>query len=289
MKWYDRFSQLLTGPRGAAAALLALAVLLAPAPAFGQDQSGVTSPAPGSAISGDVPVLGTASIEPFQKYELHFKLEPSGDDAYIYFDGGTSPIVGGQLGVWHAAGLAPGTYTLRLRVVKQDGNYAEFYTPNLSVNGGAGAAPPGAETPSPTPTSGEPTPTAIPTATFTPAPQPTAAVGQVTQPEAVQQLAPTPDPQAVAAAPDPALEPGAVLTEPIAGTGSTGSLADLTTGAATEGEGGSLTRELGEALGISRLRSLFFTGVRLSAAGFLLFFALVGGKRLYAWLRSNYM
>lgn len=287
MKWFDRFSQFLTGPRGAAAALLALAVVLAPTPAHGQGQSGVTSPAPGSTITGDVPVLGTASIEPFQKYELHFKLEPSGDDAYIYFDGGTSPIIGGQLGVWHAAGLTPGTYTLRLRVVKQDGNYAEFYTPNLVVNGGAGAAPPGDETPSPTPTSGEPTPTPIPTATFTPAPQPTAVVGQVTQPEAVQQLAPTPDAQADPAANPVVVEPGAVLTEPITGTGSTGSLADLTTDSATS-EGGSLTRELGEALGISRLRSLFFTGVRLSAAGFLIFFGLIGGKRLYTWLRRNY-
>ncbi|MCS6828061.1 MAG: hypothetical protein NZ553_15715, partial [Caldilinea sp.] len=118
-------------------------------------ESGITSPAPGSAISGDVPIFGTATIEPFQKYELHFKQEPSGDDAFIYFAGGTSPVIGGQLGVWQAGGLPPGTYTLRLRVVKTDGNYAEYFVPNLSVNQ---AAPP------------TPTPEASPTETPTPTP-----------------------------------------------------------------------------------------------------------------------
>ena len=63
-------------------------------------QSGITSPTTGSTVSGDVPIMGTAVIDPFQKYELHFKLEPSGDDAYIYFAGATSPVANGQLGIW---------------------------------------------------------------------------------------------------------------------------------------------------------------------------------------------
>ena len=80
--------------------------------------------------------------------------------------GGTSPVVNGQLGTLNPAGFAPGIYTLRLRAVKLDGNYAEFFTPNISINQGP------VETPTPDePT--EPTPTPIPTATFTPAPQPT--------------------------------------------------------------------------------------------------------------------
>ena len=100
-------------------ALLLVGILtLLAAPAHAQSESGITSPAPGSAIFGDVPIFGTATIDPFQKYELHFKQDPSGDDAFIYFAGGTSPVIGGQLGVWQAGGLPPGTYTLRLRVVK---------------------------------------------------------------------------------------------------------------------------------------------------------------------------
>ena len=126
--------------------------LSAPSPASPQ-------PAPETAVSGDVPIFGTAVIDPFQKYELHYKLEPSGDDAFIYFFGATNPVIDGQLGVWQASSLPPGTYSLRLRVVKNDGNYAEYYAPNLSVNMGPAE-------PTPEPTSSEPTPTPIPTATF---------------------------------------------------------------------------------------------------------------------------
>ncbi len=61
-------------------------------------QAGITSPANGDAVSGDVVIMGSAVIDPFQKYELHYKLEPSGNDAYIYFAGATTPITNGQLG-----------------------------------------------------------------------------------------------------------------------------------------------------------------------------------------------
>ena len=88
---------------GLAVALVLLAVMWfawGATPAHAQAETGITSPAPGSVIAGDVPIFGTATIDPFQKYELHFKQDPSGDDAFIYFAGGTSPVVGGQLGVW---------------------------------------------------------------------------------------------------------------------------------------------------------------------------------------------
>ena len=170
-------------------------------------QAGITSPATGASVSGSVPILGTAVIEPFQKYELHYKLEPNGDDAYIYFDGGTNQITSGQLGVLQAGAFAPGTYSIRLRVVKLDGNYAEYFAQNLSVN----QAPPTAvvvaptatlptvgsigavvtPTPTFTPPPSVPTLTPIPTLTFTPAPQPTPAVGQVTQPQVQTNILPT--------------------------------------------------------------------------------------------------
>ena len=38
-----------------------------------QAQSGITSPAGGGAFSGDVPVIGTAGIDPFQRDELYYK------------------------------------------------------------------------------------------------------------------------------------------------------------------------------------------------------------------------
>lgn len=246
------------------------ALLLGPhlQPVVAQGQSSITSPSAGSGVSGDVPVMGTATIDPFQKYELHYKQEPSGDDAFIYFDGGTAPVINGQLGTWRASGLPPGTYTLRLRVVKLDGNYAEFFAPNLSVNQG----------PVPTPTSDTPTATPIPTATFTPAPQPTPEVGQVDQPvgavDAPGLLVPTATPTATAAALSASGEP----VQPVdAGSG---------TDAAGAGEGG-LSSELGDAVALDRLSEQFFAGVRYSASLFLIIAAIYAGKWLLGWVRTQ--
>lgn len=244
--------------------------VLAPAAVRAQDSSGISSPGPGASIAGDVPIIGTATIDPFQKYELHYKQEPSGDDAYIYFAGGTSPVLNGQLGVWQAGGLPPGAYTLRLRVVKVDGNYAEFYIPNITVNQ-AGAVP------SPTATS-ELTPTVTPT--FTPAPQPTAVIGQVTQPQ-VEGDAPaptvTPTP-AVVAAGDAA---GAAVLPTTGPLGAQEPTVQTVAGA-------SVTDQLGESLGFERLRTQFFNGVRISAALFIGFAALLAGKKLFEWVWKKY-
>ena len=239
-------------------------------------QSGITSPAPGAAISGDVPIFGTAVIEPFQKYELHYKLEPSGDDAFIYFYGATNPVTNGQLGVWQASSLPPGTYSLRLRVVKNDGNYAEFYAPNLSLNTGQAGEP------TPEPTSSEPTPTPIPTATFTPAPQPTPAVGQVDLPA----LPPTPTLQAVAAG-EPSVQEGSPADAvDAAAADAAGDLATNNADAASPGS--SLTRELGEALSLTTLRGHFLNGVRISAALLLGVAALYAGKKLFDWVWTQF-
>ncbi len=258
-----------------AVAVLALIGLAQAAPLLAQGaQPGITSPSPGSSISGNVPVFGTAVIEPFQKYELHYKLEPSGDDAYIFFAADTTPVIDGQLGVWSAAGLPPGVYSLRLRVVKNDGNYAEYFAPNLSLNTG----------PQPTPTpdvTQEPTPTPIPTATFTPAPQPTPVVGQVEQPA----LEPTPTPTeaaAVAQAAPPASDQQQPAQE-VAGASEAVAAAPSDAPAST-----SVTRELGEALSLTRLRSEFLNGVRLSAALMLGVLALYSGKRLFSWVWTQF-
>jgi len=245
-----------------------------------QAQPGISSPASDSTVSGDVVILGTATIDPFQKYELHYKLEPSSDDAFIYFDGGTTPIINGQLGVLQAGGLAPGVYSLRLRVVKNDGNYAEYYARNVSINQGA--------VPTPTPEESlEPTETPIPTATFTPAPQPTPDVGVVALPQAG--AAPTATPEAVAAAPaevpadqQPADAPAEALP-----AAEVAPVVEADNVAVAEGESNSLTRQLGEAMALDRLRTHFFNGVRYSAALFIGVGLVFAGRRLLHWLRTR--
>ena len=240
-------------------------------------QSGISTPTSGVTVSGDVPIIGTAVIDPFQRYELYYKLEPSGDDAYIYFDGGTNQVTNGQLAIWRTATLPPGTYSIRLRVVKTDGNYGEFFATGLIVNQGA------EPTPTPTPTSGEPTPTPIPTATFTPAPQPTPIVGQVTQPQVEGDL-PLPSPTTAAAS---VVITGGDSTD----SGASATNADTlfaTTSTAPQAATTSFTRELGEAVALNRLRGFFFTGMRISAILILGSIVLLAGRRLFSWVWTQY-
>lgn len=266
--------------------LLVLLINFSPArPLYAQEQSGITSPAAGSQVSGSVPIFGTAVIDPFQKYELHYKPEPSSDDAYIYFDGNTSPVVNGQLGIWQAGGLPPGTYSLRLRVVKADGNYAEYFAPNIGVN--LGAESNSSEEPTPTETANEfaePTETPIPTVTFTPAPQPTVAVGVVEQPQIEGEQPPTPTvpPVEVAEVPPSDSNAGAIPTpEPTNPPQST--VIDN-----TASDEDNPMRELGQALAFDTLRTRFWSGVRYSAVLCIGIIALFGGKRIFDWVWSQF-
>lgn len=258
--------------------------LFSPQPAVAQ-AAGISAPTTGAAVSGDVIISGTAVIDPFQRYELYYKQEPSGDDAYIYFDGGTSPVTNGQLGVWRTTNISPGTYSIRLRVVKTDGNYGEFFVRDVQLGGSSGEP-----TATPTTTPGSPTPTAIPTATFTPAPQPTPAVGAVTQP-LFSDAAPTPTPLTVATI---ALDPNANTNSVFAPSNLTnttwisGAVFADSDQPVTNIEGSSFTRELGEAVALDRLRSFFFTGMRFSATLAIGILALLAGKRIFDWVWTQY-
>lgn len=86
----------------------------------------ILSPADGDVVSGNVPIVGTASFDPaevqFYKIELGI---PSGAEVQWLTIGDThnTPVVNGQLEYLQAEALPPGPYFLRLIVVK-DSNYA---------------------------------------------------------------------------------------------------------------------------------------------------------------------
>jgi hypothetical protein len=234
-------------------------------------------------------VIGTAANNSFQRYELYYKQEPNGDDAYIYFDGGTRPVVNGQIGIWQTGDLAPGIYSLRLRVVRPDGNYSEHFAPNLSVNQQPSVdqeeltptPEPGEEAQSgeTTTTPGGPTPTPIPIDTPTPLPQPTPAVVVVEQPNLGEQpvVEPTPTEALVA------------LGDTTSGAASDTESSDTVRAAVESGEptASSITAELGAALGMERLRERFMSGVRYSAGIFLIVLVIFAGKRLLEWTLSR--
>ena len=221
-------------------------------------QSGITSPEQDSSVSGPVPIVGTAAGSPFARYELSYKEASRGDEAYSYFGGETRQVVNGQLGVWHTDVLAPGLYTLRMRVVRPDGNYGEFFVHNIRV---------GREPVTPTPD--EPTPTPIPIDTPTPYPQPTVAEVRVEQPN-------------IEGATDEPTETPPPPTQSDSGGATEGQTSS--TGPSSVVQQPGILGDLGETLALERLRARFFTGVRWSAGLFLLLGAIFAAKRLLEWV-----
>lgn len=165
-------------------------------------QSGITGPAPGDVISGVVIIEGTAAHEAFLRFELAFRVE-SGE--WIVFAEGDRPVVEGTLAIWDTTVGYPqspvfpdGVYQLRLRVVRQDYNYDEFFlrdltlanedgtptptaTTSITTTVAAGELVPGAGTATPGSGSaiGVERPTLLPSLTPFPTPSPQATVANV--------------------------------------------------------------------------------------------------------------
>jgi len=141
----------------------------------------ITSPEPLKPVRGQVTITGSATHPQFQRYELYYKLEP-GEDWIFIGDAQFQPVERGPLGVWATSSLPDGTYSLRLRVVRLDGNYDEAVARQVLVANTQPTETPTPEvspTPTNTPTPQPPTPTVvielpvIPTATPRPTDTPT--------------------------------------------------------------------------------------------------------------------
>lgn len=119
-----------------------------------QTGSGISQPQAGDVISGTVIVEGTAVHPDYLRYELSFLYLDGANGEWIVFAEGDQPVVFGTLAVWDTtvgrsigAPIFPdGRYQLRLRVVKTDYNYDEFFTTDLVIQN---------DGPTPTPTADE--------------------------------------------------------------------------------------------------------------------------------------
>jgi len=137
--------------------------------------SGISSPRDNAVVAGAVVIQGTATHPEFWKYELYYS--PMATEQWVFIGQvHETPVINGQLEIWYTTTVPDGAYQLRLRVVRRDGNYDEYFVRNISVSN---------TVPTATPTSAA-TPTRAPTST----PLPSTPTIVVEQPEL-----PTPTPR----------------------------------------------------------------------------------------------
>ena len=89
----------------------------------------ITSPQPGQVVRGPTPIVGTARFraEEIQFYKVEFGYGERPREWITIGNIHREPVHEGQLELWHADALPPGTYVLRLVLVKRDGNFLPPY------------------------------------------------------------------------------------------------------------------------------------------------------------------
>lgn len=157
-------------------------VALAAPPAQGEIGV-ITEPTDNAVVRGVVEIRGSAAHPAFQFYKIELAREPNVDDQWVIIGSlREQPVLNGVLEVWDTTQWPDGSYTVRLRVVRNDGNYTEAFSRQVVV---ANSQP--TETP---------TPSASATATITPTPLPPTPTIVVEQPvveTATPRLLPTPE------------------------------------------------------------------------------------------------
>jgi hypothetical protein len=87
----------------------------------------LTSPGVNQIVQGNVPIRGVANIPAFQYYKIEVGPgnQPGDQEWTVVGQLHHSPVAGGVLETFNGGAYAPGTYTLRLVVVDQTGNYPD--------------------------------------------------------------------------------------------------------------------------------------------------------------------
>lgn len=200
-----------------------------------QYQGEVSSPRPNAVLRGQIVINGTANHPDFWKYEIRVVSglnRNASDDQWLRLVVREQAVVNNQLAVWDTTLVPDGVYTLRLRVVRRDGNWQDFDIQPLSVanvvpptaTDSPPTEPPGTPTPdpslSPTPAN-SPTPLASPTPFFVPTLTPSGAEPLPTSPANAASPTPIlidqPTSVALAASPEPTesgAEDGATVATP---------------------------------------------------------------------------
>jgi hypothetical protein len=190
--------------------LVSLAAPVFAAPVGQGPKPVITQPEPDAAVRGTVQLVGSATHPQFQRYELYYAPFPvPGDNAWIFIgDAHFQQQPAGLLGTWATGGLPDGAYALKVRVVRQDGNYADSDPRRVIV---ANRRPVESPTPAVTQAPTEAPPTPLPAATVAiVAPTVQLPRGAIT-PTVQTRTTPTPTPLSGEARPTPASSTGGLL------------------------------------------------------------------------------
>jgi hypothetical protein len=171
---------------------VSLVVIIEAAPGRGPQGQGpeavITSPRDRAVVRDKVSIRGTATHPEFWKYEVAYGPEPNPGDQWVLMGAvHETQVVDNVLETWDTTLLPDGNYSLRLRVVRRDGNYDEYFVREIAVANTLPTDTPTPEvtpTPTDTPTPLPPTPTiviALPVLP-SPTPQPLPTIAPVIQP-----------------------------------------------------------------------------------------------------------
>ena len=91
----------------------------------------ISEPKPGDALAGFAPIRGTALSPSYRRYELH--ISPAGMDNWTWLHSSYDVVHDGHLYGLDTRQFPDGMYDLRLRTIRDDGNYIEAFAPGLEI------------------------------------------------------------------------------------------------------------------------------------------------------------
>ncbi len=125
-----------------------------------QDQPQINTPAPGSALQGNITIQGTTNIPEFQYAEVAFSYAENQPESWFLIQQSKDPVINGVLATWDTTTIADGNYRLRLQVFLTDGSMLTSEIAGLRVRNYTPV-----ETDTPTPSTLSNTPVIVNTST----------------------------------------------------------------------------------------------------------------------------
>jgi hypothetical protein len=127
------------------------------------DLAFISFPGDNEVVRGVISITGSAAHPAFDRFQVSYAREPvAGNNAWVAVGiERQDPVINGELAIWDTTTVPDGSYSLRLRVIRRDGNYSEIETNQVVVANAVPTETPTLEGPQETPTPTI-TPTSIP-------------------------------------------------------------------------------------------------------------------------------